>query len=53
MILEDLLRAEARQSSPGSGVTCHLNLRESLKLCGCILTTTKPEVSSQRQCKIS
>lgn len=53
MILEDLLRAEAKQSSPGSGVTCHLNLRESLKLCSCVLTTSEPEVSCQRQCKMS
>lgn len=53
MILEDLLRAEARQSSPGSGVTHHLNLRESPKLCGCIFTTSEPEVSCQRQCEMS
>lgn len=53
MILEEVLRAEARQSSPGSGVTCHPILRESLKACGFFLTTSEPEVSSLRQCKMS
>lgn len=53
MILEGKLRAEASQGYLGSDVTGHLNLRESLKFCGCILPTSEPEVSSQRQCKMS
>lgn len=53
MILEGKLRAEASQGYPYSDVTGHLNLRESLKICGCILLTSEPDVSLQRQCKIN
>lgn len=53
MILEGKLRGEAGQGYPYSDVTSHLNLRESLKICACILLTSEADVSLLRQCKVN